>query len=1266
MKRTLLGLLIFALFAFAAACTGWPRRVHSAVPSGLPPVAPVCAPAVQATGPEAAALSEIFFGVGPRPGDFDVLLDAALAKYPGAHELHEMAAWWRMVLGDRRGANAHLMKAACDLSSPRTDLYLHLLDNALSSGEKRAFLPVLASLSVKHPDPALRTVAAAMWGDVLLALGRIDEGRAVTAGIGYIGPWMLLGPFDNDQGKGFYEAYPPEQEVDLTKKYKGKVGEIGWIRVSPLRHDQFLSLDTVLRPAGWSTAYLLTHAKVAAPTDATLVLSAGNPTAVWLNGQQVFANDRLDSFFYDTVSIPVRLAPGWNRILIKSSDEDGDWLFAARLTDPTGGPLRGVTLSPEVADAALAAPVAQPIPAADEEEVLPTVAQQNRRLFLQALSDQRHGLRKKGRQGIVSFYEVNGRNPLAMFFAAHAFIGNDEEGRLIDLLNRAVSPQEGMPTAGFFVLRGDFYRRKGIRDSAEDDYKAARTLDPAALGAHWGLNALFRDRRWHKDRCDLVGAMSVRWPDDADIVREQADCAESLGYFDDAERLVAQALAFEPGRGAFLRKLATMARMRQDLWGALARVGELARLWPDDPSYLIEEAELLRRLRRYEEAKLKLDNAARLAPYDPSPRQELGNIAWEQGRREEALAQWKRAIDRNPKNSWLTERVTYLSAEKKDIAERYLPSEAEIKARVAVAKAIVPHPAAQALVALDHAAVHINDDGSSVWYTTEVKLVVNDAGRDALINESLPFMGRLKILKAYALDPQGTRQEASSIRGGQVRFRQLEKGSVTVLQYLNYSSPPHFLDNHFLGQWYFQTVSYQMLYSELRLIHSPKKELVFDIRAPVAERTETVEGLTMRTFTAIDRPPLMMEPLAPPVSDFLEQITISSIKGWEDYVHWERALLKNVFASTKETRELAVRLIEGKQTPRAKMDAIFRFVAQDIRYQQDYETSIAGVRPHSPAQVIERRYGDCKDKAVLFIQLAKEVGLKADYAILRTRRAGQLQKKIPNQQFNHAIVHIPVQPGIEEPFFMDPTVDLLEIGNLREDDQGVESLVMDVDTAQWRFIPISYQSPELNYEKQEIALTVSPDGSVAARATLTMRGNNSSYVRQILRTRKEADRFFQGLVNRLFQGGTLIGAEYGDIEDIERPLTITLTADASNLLLRQEDRKRLRIPLDLLRADTIKLAERILPMELGIPGLTEVTVSVSLPPKAKVLSAPDKFRSDGPCFSVERTAQSDATAVTVTTRYRKECTVLTPADYPAFRTAAQEVVSRQEDYIIFK
>ena len=43
-----------------------------------------------------------------------------------------------------------------------------------------------------------------------------------------LGPWHFIGPFDNAGQKGFATVYPPEQEIELAKKYAGRGGKIGW------------------------------------------------------------------------------------------------------------------------------------------------------------------------------------------------------------------------------------------------------------------------------------------------------------------------------------------------------------------------------------------------------------------------------------------------------------------------------------------------------------------------------------------------------------------------------------------------------------------------------------------------------------------------------------------------------------------------------------------------------------------------------------------------------------------------------------------------------------------------------------------------------------------------------------------------------------------------------------------------------------------------------------------------------------------------------
>src|SRR5215470_2724244 len=97
---------------------------------------------------------------------------------------------------------------------------------------------------------------------------------------------------------------------------------------------------------------------------------------------------------------------------------------------------------------------------------------------------------------------------------------------------------------------------------------------------------------------------------------------------------------------------------------------------------------------------------------------------------------------------------------------------------------------------------------------------------------------------------------------------------------------------------------------------------------------------------------------------------ISTVPDWDMWVSWEKALLVGAFRTSPEVDAVAEKLGEGKPDTLEKARRIHEFVMEEIRYQQDYESFIAGVKPHPAPMVLERKYGDCKDKAVLFITLA--------------------------------------------------------------------------------------------------------------------------------------------------------------------------------------------------------------------------------------------------------------------------------------------------------
>ena len=218
-----------------------------------------------------------------------------------------------------------------------------------------------------------------------------------------------------------------------------------------------------------------------------------------------------------------------------------------------------------------------------------------------------------------------------------------------------------------------------------------------------------------------------------------------------------------------------------------------------------------------------------------------------------------------------------------------------------------------------------------------------------------------------------------------------------------------------------------------------------------------------------------------------------------NFAEWEKALLVDAYRQSPEVKDIAKRILTGTTNTMERVRQIHNYVIGQIRYQQDYEETIAGVKPHAAAQVIERKYGDCKDKAVLFIALAREAGIAVHFASVRTRDRGPLLREVPSQQFNHAIVYVPKQEGISEGRFFDPTVDTLDLDVLRNDDQGTLAYVYDDERKVHYWQEIPFQSPEMNTLQTNVDVRLSRNGEVRGELKLSGIGQIPALVRQAAR-----------------------------------------------------------------------------------------------------------------------------------------------------------------------
>jgi transglutaminase-like putative cysteine protease len=443
------------------------------------------------------------------------------------------------------------------------------------------------------------------------------------------------------------------------------------------------------------------------------------------------------------------------------------------------------------------------------------------------------------------------------------------------------------------------------------------------------------------------------------------------------------------------------------------------------------------------------------------------------------------------------------------------------------------------------------------------------------------------------------------------------------------------------------------------------RALAVDVRGPVRHEVRREGSHDVHVFTAADVPPLVPEPSMPPARDLLATVTLSTLTDWREYVEWERALLREVFESNAELRQLAARLVDGTSSPRERLERIYHYVAREIRYQQDYETTIAGVRPHSCPVVLERGYGDCKDKAVLMILLAREAGLELRFAILRTTTAGRVLRDVPNQQFNHAIVYVPAQEGIGEGFFMDPTTDGLDVGNLREDDQGATALVIDPNGGRFEFLDIPFQESGHQYLRCAVDVRIASSDAAHAEARCTARGSDAAGVRRTVRNAERARQLYQGFANMIFSGATVTRASSRNADDIWRPVELELGLDASAALQPRGGEHRMPIPSSFPLAHATRLEARRLPLRLGPPDSQRWQITYELPPGGRIVRAPENFDVTHACFRVSRSTVVRGRRATVAIEYERSCPEIAPEHYAELRRLAQRAWNQLQTEMVF-
>jgi len=1265
MNRHPRGLLACALLAAAlSACGGTaPTRTMPAFPSG---------PA-KATWDERSLSSVVneFY----RAGGIDEAqkaVDRAAEIAPDAPETHEIAGRLELFKGNEDAAWRHFYLA---LASPANKVpYVHLInlmEISMTTGQYREALALFEDIMARHPDENLRRVVAAFVASWRRRLDADPEGaQAALDQRGLLDRFALISPFDNADGKGFAAEYPPERELDYDAEYEGTHFPARWRVGVPMNHQRNVDLRDLVSPGTGVTAYGNTYVKVPEETNYLLRITTTDPIKVWVNDIEVLSRQTIDADATDQFSFPVLLRAGWNRILFKSCHLEGGWQVGIGVTHPDGRLVKGLENSAGPVDVAEGQP---PGPGYDFETDLDwrlgEVREPLRKIHMAIELADAFGLTTEA-QNLSDLYRAALPDGMfSLFESAMISWRTGQRGGTIDVLEHLIG-RDGDKAPRLYLMRASFVEEQGRNDKAREDLRAAVDANGAYRTAGIRLADNYRQEGWLEDTLTAYQEMLERWPDDTRILWGLAGTFVALGRHEKAEDMHKEILGHWRGAEDILEEMQGTALRRNDYRKAIGYRRDICRIYPNSPACFFKLGSILRQAGKLDQAREAFERAREIDARWAAPIVGMGAMAYEEGDKERAVALWKEGLEYDPDNHSLADRVEFVAPSDAGMLADYVPTKDAIRQILADRSGVAFDPGANLVFLLDHSAEQVETDGSSRQVVTQIIMVANDTGRDQLTRYSFP-PGWLKVVEAYVIDPDGVRREASSLRGHEVRFRELKLGSAVVLQYRLNSHPSGYLARYLYRRWFFHGVGSQFMDSKYVLILPKEMKTAEWGQGKWTREEEAREGRRVVTYQATDVHSLVGEPAAPHVLNLLDQVIISSIPDWGTIADWDKALLVDAFRGTPEMKDLAGKLTTEAKTPKEKLDAITRFVMREIRYQQDYEDTIAGVKPHSAAVVLQRGYGDCKDKSVLIMTLARALGIQTRFAILRTTGVGDFIKELPFLQFNHAIVYVPAQDGIQEPFFLDGTPDTLDLSTLRPDDQGTWAMTIDPDSGKWEFVEIPMQRAEDQFTLRTTTIepVISADGSPlpsTASMKLTFQGPGAAGIRQVLRNPDDTKIFASQLISQMFPGAQVTNIDFSGHDDIVKPLSLQLDFTTDQLIRLQGDDIIVDLPKGENLTEFTGLPERRLPMQVGYYlSYMESEDDVLIPEGYRVRHLPKDISVDNEFFTFDRSTALKDNHLRILLKFKWNVTRISTDKYLSFRKAVTGITENlRQDLIL--
>ena len=802
-------------------------------------------------------------------------------------------------------------------------------------------------------------------------------------------------------------------------------------------------------------------------------------------------------------------------------------------------------------------------------------------------------------------------------------------------------------------------------EKARDAFAATVTLDPKNMDARNSLGYIYEQLNNYEAAAQVYENTLKVEPNNLYALNHLGLAYKQLSRLDDAERVLRKAVEIDPKSARPASKnlrnyLALIYLEKGDIGEAIAEFRESIRLFPKDVW----------------------------------SRQNLASLYEAHGRYYEAQLQYHKILEIDPQNLLAPTRIQALAYLDRSVSVSIEVApldliDIDIEEVIAAAPDATDYPDADAIILLNQFSHEVTPSGKSRYTTHQVVKILTERGVQNYDDIAIPHTPKAQYITvnvARTIKPDGSVVEPPDEAFNDVTppgllsynlysdsmWRVISMPALKPGVCIEYQVTLEDAGAESVGStsWFWGGYSFQSTDPTLQSVYALRVPKGTDFRwkaihCQLNPQILHEEEASTYLWTHGETPALKTEYNMPATNDIVPRLSYSSVGSWEAVYNWYKDIAKDRYTVDQAIEEAVEELTADLLTEDDKIRVIYHFVASQIRY-VGIELGQGAYQPTPADQVLNVRYGDCKDKTTLMIAMLDLAGIEAFPVMLNPAPYQRIDLELPSLgQFSHLIGAIPRDDG--NYIWLDPTADTCSYGDLPARDRGRKGFVIQSERGEFVDIPIS--TPESNQLLVDTEIALTEDGTVQGLMRIDTLGQYNVEARlEYKRVSPSAwkDTLAVGL-SKQFPGVRVDSVQISDLEDLNVPVQLNVAFTVENYAEPIDNRLMFPLPSDEFSdyAEIFAAAERQHPLDLSYPMQMKKTIRIALP-EGWTATFPKDIHLENRFAGVERQYKLEGNQIHYEINFTIRESIIPPEDYPTAKRFFDMLVREDRTQLILE